>query len=197
METDAILSHIARYITLEPDEAVFFTSLLRPHSLRKKEFLLEQGDICPAEYFVVKGCVRVFSTDENGADHIAFFGQEDWWVGDLYSFLSQKPALYSIEAMEPTEVLSLSKNDLERLYVRVPKFERFFRILLQNAFIAQQNRIQQSLSLSAQERYREFMHRFPGLGQRVPQKYLAAYLGVTPVFLSMMRRKWIKGDLLK
>lgn len=192
METDAILRHIAQHITLEPEEEAFFTSLLRARTLRKKELLLQQGAICPAEYFIVSGCVRVFTTDADGVDHITFFGTENWWVGDLFSFLSQKPALHSIEALEPTELLCLTKADLEHLYVRVPKFERFFRILLQNAFIAQQQRINQTLSLSAEERYLQFRQRFPQLEQRIPQKQLAAYLGVTPVFLSMMRRRWAK-----
>lgn len=117
------------------------------------------------------------------------FGIEDWWVGDLYSFLTQTPATYFIEALENTTVLQIAKADLEKLYERVPKFERFFRIILQNAFIAQQQRINQTLSLKAEEKYDHFLKKYPQLEQRLSQKHIASYLGITPEFLSMLRRK--------
>jgi CRP-like cAMP-binding protein len=117
------------------------------------------------------------------------FGVEDWWVGDLYSFLTQTPSTYFIQALETTEVLQINKAQLDELYERVPKFERFFRILLQNAFIAQQNRINQNLSFTAEQRYLDFITKYPHLEQRIPQKHVAAYLGMTPVFLSMLRKK--------
>jgi len=114
---------------------------------------------------------------------------EDWWVGDLYSFLTQTPATYFIDALEDTEILQISKANLDKLYVRVPKFERFFRLILQNAFIAQQQRINQNLSFTAEQRYLEFIKKYPQLEQRLSQKHVSAYLGITPVFLSMLRRK--------
>ena len=117
------------------------------------------------------------------------FGVEDWWVGDLYSFLTQTPSAYFIDALEDAEVLQISKANLDRLYEQVPKFERFFRLIIQNAFIAQQKRINQNLSFSAEQRYLDFIKTYPSLEQRIPQKQIAAYLGITPVFLSMLRRK--------
>jgi CRP-like cAMP-binding protein len=190
MNTDLILQHIARYIQLDKTEAALFVSLLQHKIIPRKEFLLRQGDICKTENFMIRGCLRVYTVDDNGVEHIVMFGVEDWWVGDLYSFLTQSPASYFIDALEETEVLQISKPNLDTLYERVPKFERFFRILFQNAFIAQQNRINQNLAFTAEQRYLEFIIKYPQLEQRIPQKQVAAYLGITPVFLSMLRRKF-------
>ncbi|HEY0056220.1 MAG TPA: Crp/Fnr family transcriptional regulator [Pedobacter sp.] len=189
MNTDLILQNISRHIQLDHTETDFFLSLLRPKKFKRKEFLLRQGDICKMETFIVKGCVRTYTLDENGFEHIVMFGTEDWWVGDLYSFLTQSQATYYIDALEDTEVLQISKSDLDKLYERVPKFERFFRLILQNAFIAQQQRINQNLAFTAERRYLHFIEKYPKLEQRIPQKQVAAYIGITPVFLSMLRRK--------
>lgn len=131
----------------------------------------------------------MYSIDENGQEHIVMFGVEGWWVSDLYSFLTESRASYFIDALEDTELLQISKTKLDLLYDRVPKFDRFFRIILQNAFISQQDRINQNLSFTAEQRYLNFLEKYPLLEQRIPQKQVAAYLGMTPVFLSMLRKK--------
>ena len=141
MDTDLILQNISRHIQLDKTETDFFISLLQIKKLKRKEFLLKQGDICRTENFIVKGCLRAYTIDDNGFEHIIMFGIEDWWVGDLFSFLTQSPATYYIDALEDTEILQISKANLDKLFERVPKFERFFRLILQNAFIAQQQRI--------------------------------------------------------
>ena len=192
MGFDLILQNITNYIQLDKTEANFFVSLLQLKTLKKRAYLLRQGDICKTENFIVKGCFRVYSIDKKGVEHIVMFGIENWWISDLYSFLTQIPADYFIEALEDSEILQITRENLDRLYEKGPKFERFFRIILQNAFIAQQNRIKQNLSSSAEERYLYFMERYPQMAQRVSQKQLAAYLGITPVFLSMLRRKLVK-----
>lgn len=189
MDTDLILQNISRHIQLEKTETDFFISLLQTKKLKRKEFLLKQGNICKTENFIVKGCLRTYTIDDNGFEHIVMFGIEDWWVGDLYSFLSQSPATYFIDALEDTEILQITKSDLDKLYERVPKFERFFRLILQNAFIAQQQRINQNLSFTAERRYLDFIAKHPNLEQRLSQKQVSAYLGITPVFLSMLRKK--------
>lgn len=186
---DLILQNIGKHITLDPTEIEFFTSLLELKQIRKKDFLLQPGEICKTENFIVKGCLRTYSVDQDGVEHIVMFGIEDWWVGDLYSFLTATPAQYYIDALEDTHVLQINKQNLDLLYERVPKFERFFRLIIQNAFIAQQNRINQNLSFTAEQRYLEFVKKYPHFEQRIPQKQVAAYLGMTPVFLSMLRRK--------
>jgi CRP-like cAMP-binding protein len=190
MNTDPILRNVAKHVQLDQTEADFFVSLLQPKVIKRKGFLLRQGEICRMETFIVKGCVRTYSVDNNGFEHIVMFGIEDWWVGDLFSFLTQTLATYFIDALEETEVLQISKENLNRLYERVPKIERFFRILLQNAFVAQQNRINQNLSFTAEEKFVDFVKQYPQLEQRVSQKQVAAYLGMTPVFLSILRKKF-------
>lgn len=189
MNTDFILQHISRYIKLNEAETAFFITLLQAKQIKRKAFLLKAGDICRAESFIVKGCLRAYMIDDNGFEHIIMFGVEDWWIGDLYSFLTQSPSHYFIEALEDTEVLQISKANLDKLYEAVPKFERFFRLIFQNAFVAQQQRINQNLSFTAEQRYIEFITKYPQLEQRLSQKHIAAYLGMTPVFLSMLRRK--------
>lgn len=192
MNFDLILQNVAKHITLDKAETDFFISLLRGKTIKRKEYLLTPGKICKTENFIVKGCLRTYTIDENGLEHIVMFGVEDWWVGDLYSFLTQSPATFYIDALEDTELLQITKKNLDKLYERVPKFERFFRLILQNAFIAQQQRINQNLAYTAEERYLDFIKKYPKLEQRLSQKQMAAYLGITPVFLSMLRRKLVR-----
>ena len=196
MDFDLILQNVKKHIQLDKAEEEFFISLLDKKELRKKSFLLRQDEICKTENFIIKGCVRMYTIDEKGLEHIVFFGVEDWWVSDLYSFLTKTPSSYFIDALEDTEVLQLTKSKIDSLYERIPKFERFFRIMLQNAFIAQQNRINQNLSFTAEQRYQDFIKRFPQLEQRISQKQVAAYLGMTPVFLSMLRKKKIYNQVI-
>jgi CRP-like cAMP-binding protein len=189
METDLILQNICRHIQLDKTEEDFFVSLLQTKKLKRKTFLLKQGDICRTENFIIKGCLRTYTIDDNGFEHIVMFGIEDWWVGDLFSFITEKPTTYFIDALEDSEIIQISKANLERLFERVPKFERFFRLILQNAFIAQQKRINQNLSYTAEQRYLDFIKNYPQMEQRLSQKQVSAYLGITPVFLSMLRKK--------
>lgn len=192
MNSDLLLRNISRHIQLDQTEIDFFISLLHTKRLKRKEFLLKQGEICKTENFIVKGCLRVYTIDGNGFEHIVMFGIEDWWVSDLFSLFTNSPSLYYIDALEDTELLQISKPNLDKLYEQVPKFERFFRIILQNAYIAQQQRINQNLSLQAEQRYLNFIEKYPIFEKRIPQKQIAAYLGITPVFLSMLRKKLSK-----
>ncbi len=153
MEFDLLLKNIARHIQLDQTEIDFFISLLQNKKLKKKEFLLKYGEICKTENFIINGCLRVYTIDGNGFEHIVMFGIEDWWVSDLFSLLTNSPTTYYIDALENTELLQISKSNLDKPYERVPKFERFFRIILQNAYIAQQQRINQNLSFKAEQRY--------------------------------------------
>ena len=189
MHCDLLLSNISRHISLDPEEAAFFTSLLKERSLKKDEFLLREGNICKYESFVIRGCLKTYYLDENGFEHIIDFSIEEWWADDLYSLLTQTASRSNIKAIEDTGILQISKPDLELLYQRVPKFERFFRILFQNAYIAQREQINQALSASAEERYILFMKQKPYAERRFSQKDIASYLGVTPQFLSALRKR--------
>ena len=150
---------------------------------------MQAGDICKYDSFVVKGCLRTYYVDERGGEHVVQFAVENWWTGDLYSFLSGSPAAYNTDALEDSELLQIDQASLEELYRQVPKFERFFRILTQRAFIAAEQRVIATISQTAEERYRHFIEHYPGLDQRVPQHLIASYLGFTPEFLSRMRKQ--------
>jgi len=189
---DLILKNISRFITLTPEEEQYFTSLLKLKKLKKKQYLLQEGDVVRYDYFVNKGCLKTYSIDEKGQEHVVQFSIEDWWTGDMYSFLTQTPARYTIDALEDTELLCLERNALEDLYTKVPKFERFFRHLLQNAFISLQERIIANLSQPADERYCTFINKYPLMEKRLPLKQIASYLGITPESLSRIRSNYIK-----
>jgi CRP-like cAMP-binding protein len=137
----------------------------------------------------LSGCLRAYYTDDRGIEHAVQFAIEDWWIGDMRSFMTETPAWLNIDALEDTEVLMISKESIDRLYVEIPAFERYFRIRIQNAFIAEQQRIGAGLSKSAEERYLEFIQKYPKMEQRIPQVHIASYLGITPEFLSTIRGK--------
>jgi CRP-like cAMP-binding protein len=189
MSFDLLISSISKHISLTAEEAEFFTSLLRSKSLATGEFLLREGDVCRHESFVTKGCLKTYYMDEDGLEHIIDFSIEEWWADDLYSFLTQTASKSNIKAIEDTDILQIGKTDLELLYKKIPKFERFFRILFQNAFIAQREQINQALSASAEERYLLFLKKKPYAEKRFSQKDIASYLGVTPQFLSTLKKK--------
>jgi len=189
MNFDLLFSNISRHISLSPEEVAFFTSLLKLKSLKNGEFLLREGSICKYESFVIRGCVKTYYLDENGFEHIIDFSIEEWWADDLYSLLTQTPSKSNIKAIEDTDIIQISKPDLELLYQKIPKFERFFRILFQNAYISQRDQINQALSASAEERYILFMKQKPYAEKRFSQKDIASYLGVTPQFLSTLKKR--------
>lgn len=184
-----IVNNIQKSLSLTEEEKQFFTSLLRQKSIRKKEYLLRIGEICRYDSFVVKGCFKVCYNDEKGVEKIIKFAPENWWVVDLDSFLHSKPAFYYIQALEDSQVLQLSRTDYDQLHIKIPAFQKFSNERWQQGFIALQQRVLQSQSMTADDRYEQFCHKYPGLDQRIPQKLIAAYLGITPEFLSMLRKK--------
>jgi CRP-like cAMP-binding protein len=189
MNCDLLITNISKHISLTAEEIEFFTSLLKSRSLANGEFLLREGDICKYESFVTKGCLKTYYLDENGFEHIIDFSIEEWWADDLYSLLTQTASKSNIKAIENTDILQIGKNDLELLYQKIPKFERFFRVLFQNAYITQREQINLALSASAQERYLLFLKKKPYAEKRFSQKDIASYLGVTPQFLSTLKKK--------
>jgi CRP-like cAMP-binding protein len=186
---ECILRNVARHIELTDEEKDYFTSILNIKKIRKRQYLLQEGDVCRYEYFVNKGCLRTYYIDNKGAEHVVQFAVEEWWIGEMYSFLTQQPARFNIDALEDTEVFYFDKAAWEELFIRVPKFERFFRILLQNAFIANQERIIASISQTAEERYLQFIQRYPQFEQRIPQHQVASFLGIAPESLSRIRKQ--------
>lgn len=189
---DLILANFARHVHLNEDEQQAVISRLQPKTYRRKERVLNAGDTCKAVAFVVKGCLRLYHTDDSGNDHIVNFFAESWWAADVASLYSQKPAFYAIDTLEDTDILRLGIDALEELYCFSPKFERFFRILTQNGFVNYQRRMTSAMSQPAKDRYHNFQKIFPDLEQRIAQKHIASYLGITPEFLSTMKKEKAK-----
>ena len=191
VQYDIILAHVARFVSLTADEKKFFCSLLTLKKVRKRQFVLQAGDVAQYDFFVTKGCLRAYYIDESGAERIVQFALEGWWIGDMASFTGGTPALFTIDALEDSEIFLIDRRGWDLLFERIPKFERFFRLLLQNAFVAFQRRILSHLAGSAEERYTELIRRYPGFAKRIPLRHIASYLGVTPEFLSRMRKKML------
>jgi CRP-like cAMP-binding protein len=185
---NCILKNVAQHVELAEEEARFFLSLLKLKKLRRKQFLVVMGEVNRFESFVTQGCLKAYTIDDKAQEHILQFAVEDWWISDFGSFLTGKPANQYIEALEETTVLQFNYDDLQLLYQQVPKFERFFRIKLQNAYMSFEHRVTSAISKSAEERYLEFIKRYAHLEQRVPLYMIASYLGFTPEFLSKIRK---------
>ncbi|MEQ8478099.1 Crp/Fnr family transcriptional regulator [Fulvivirga sp.] len=189
---DLIFQNVARFIDLTDEEKDLFKSLLKGGSARRKEFVMRPGKVALYEYFVTKGCLKVYSIDRNGVEHVSMFAIEDFWTGDMASFMLERPCTYFIKALEDSEFLMISKESFERLFREIPKFERFYRNLYQRSLVSYIERTNQGISLTAEERYEIFLSKYPHIANRIKQKDLAAYLGITPEFLSMIRSKMSK-----
>jgi len=187
MLTNLLLNNVSKYIQLNEQEKEIFVAYLQPKSLKRKQLLLNEGEVCKYSAFVTSGCLRGYTLDKNGNEHVLEFAPPDWWIADVYSLITQRPGTLNIEALEDSELILLSKANQEKLYIEVPKFERFFRILIEKSLVANQQRIIDNLSLTAEERYSIFCRRYPTLIDYLPQKQIASYIGVTPEFFSRMR----------
>jgi CRP-like cAMP-binding protein len=184
---DILFQHFNKYVSLSQDEFEICKSLFRYKKFRKHQYILQNGDISRYETFILSGCTRTYEVDDNGQEHIIQFGTETWWVGDLHSFLTNSPSRLNIDCLEDTEVLQILRTEMEKLYDKVPKLERFFRLLIQKAYVASMDRIYSNLSKPAPERYQEFIQKYPLIEQRVPNHQIASYLGITPQSLSRIR----------
>lgn len=187
-----ILDNISKIVSLSEAERQLFLSKTETRQYKAKTILHHAGEICRHSYFVNSGLLRSFNINDNIVEHVLHFACEGWWIGDMYSLLSQKPGNLFIEVMEDAEVVLLAKEDQEALYFGIPKLERFFRILTENSLVAHQERLMDNLSLSAEDRFDKFCKRYPTLTQRVPQKQIASYIGVTPEFFSKMKSRMLR-----
>ncbi|WP_345947866.1 Crp/Fnr family transcriptional regulator [Mucilaginibacter sp. PAMB04274] len=187
-QLNAILNNVSKHIALTQAEKDIFTGMLQTKHLKRKQHWLATGDICRHSAYVTAGCLRGYTVDSNGYEHVLSFAPPDWWMADMYSLLTNQPGHLNIEALEDTEMLLLPKSSQEELYKLVPKFERVFRILAEKSLVAYQQRLIDNLSLPAAERYDRFCRRYPTLIYHLPQKQIASYIGVTPEFFSKMRK---------
>lgn len=168
---------------------MIFDDLLQLQTVKKKTILLREGEICNFEAYILKGCIRTFCMDKNGAEVTLQFAIEDWWVSDIASFHDRMPSKLYIETLENCELLILNHEAKEELLAKIPLFERVFRLMVQRNLSVTQNRLINTIAKPAKERYLEFLERYPSIAQRVSQHYIASYLGISAEFLSKIRAK--------
>lgn len=176
-------------VQLFPEELEIIKQYLTPKKLRKKQYLLQEGDVCRSIAFVEKGALREYSVDEKGNEQIIQFATEGWTIADLYSFLTSEPATYNIDAVEDAELVLINKSAHEELLSKLSKYETYIRLQVTGAYLALQKRLTAVLSLSPEERYNNLLQLYPDLVQRFPQHMIASHMGLTPETLSRIRRK--------
>ncbi|WP_104383085.1 Crp/Fnr family transcriptional regulator [Sphingobacterium sp. HMA12] len=186
MEQHLLAESIQNQIDLNAQEKELFFSFVKLKKVKKKQVLLLEGDVSRYALFVVSGCLRSYCVDENGNPYIQQFAPEGWWIGDMYSLITGKPGHLVVDAIFDSEIAMIAKADLNRLYQEIPQLNIYFRILAENALVYYQSRAMENLRLTAKERYERFCTRYPSLIACLPQKQVAAYIGVTPEFLSKM-----------
>ncbi|GJQ20511.1 MAG: cAMP-binding protein [Bacteroidia bacterium] len=190
---DLLRAHIGKRIKLTDDEFRRCTAYFTQKKIRKRQFLLQEGEVCRDIAFVTGGCLRAYTVDHKGNEHVIQFAVPDWWISDLASYLGGSPAMQSIDALQDSKVLLLDRSARDELLNAVPALERFFRLLLEANYIATHRRIQDSLSASAEERYLTFIATYPDLSEQIPQAQIASYLGITPQSLSRIRRELMRS----
>jgi len=184
---EALDQFVSKYIRLTAEETEIFHSLLEIKKVKKKQFLLREGEICQFEAFILKGCIRTYYVDKGGTETILNFAVEGWWVSDLSSFSEQTPSTQNIETLEDCELLVINYENKKILFDVIPAFEKVFRILVQRSLGVMQQRFYATLTQTAEERYLAFIEKYPQVVQRVPQHQIARYIGVSPEFLSKVR----------
>ncbi len=185
--------HLNKKIPLTKVEEELIKSHLAFKKLRKKQYLLQEGDECKYTAFVEKGVLRSYSVDGNGGEHIVQFAIEGWFISDLYSLFSGEPAIYNIDAIEDAELVLISKSANDALLQQCPKYQTLMLEIITNAYIALQRRLNAIPHLTVEERYRKFIQQYPAIAKRVPQHMIASYLGITPETLSRVRRRITNG----
>ncbi len=193
MNSKPLVDYFNKILSLNEAEKSFVEEVFTERRVKRRQFILQEGEISKLNSFVVEGCFRMYLVDESGKEHNLQFAIENWWIGDIGSFHSESPSTLNIEAMENSIILQIKKQDQLRLFVEYPKFNRIFRVMTENALVSSQRRILQNISSTAEERYLDFMQRYPNFFHRISNVQIASYLGVTPEFLSTIRKKLAKA----
>lgn len=191
MNIEPLLKYISNYIDLTHNDIAILESKITVRKYLKGQYIVQQGDICKYGCFVLSGCTKTFYIDKEGQEHILMFSIEDWWTSDMGSFITQTPADFNVQCLENSELVMFSYDIIEDLYRDIPKLERFFRQIIERAFVASQKRIVRNFSLSAKEQYLYFRDQYPLIEQRIPQYMIASYLGITKEFLSKIKSQLI------
>ena len=193
MNTEPIINYFSNILPLDGYEIDAVKKVIKERKIKRRQFILQEGEVCKLNTFVVEGCFRMYFVDEKGKEHNIQFAVENWWIGDIGSFHSEEPSKLNIEAIENSVILQIKKQDQLDLFKNHPKFNQIFRVFTENALVAIQNRVLQNISSTAEERYLDFVKRYPYFFNRISNVQIASYLGVTPEFLSTIRKKLVKS----
>lgn len=183
-----LIEHFESYLPLNPAEKQLVEARATLRKIKRRQMILQEGFVCKHYAFVVEGCFRMYGVDNKGTEHNIQFAAENDWIADIGSFHSGKASQLFIEAIEPSVVLQIGKDDLYFLYQSIPKLDRIFKVIIENKYVELQNRVLQNISSTAQERYLNFLEQYPTLSPRLPNVQIASYLGITPEFLSKIRK---------
>lgn len=189
LNSSTLLSAFAKHVELTEEESNYLLSLIVPQRVKQGDVLESAGEVTRYFIYVGSGCLLSYYTDKQGNDNVIQFAVAGWWTGDLHSYTKNLPSIFTTKALTDSEVWLIPKASLDLLLQKYPKFERYFRVIFQNSLVTHQSRLMQSFSATAEERYLSFRDKYPTLEQYIPQKYIASYLGMTPEFLSKIRRK--------
>ncbi|MGB0166521.1 MAG: Crp/Fnr family transcriptional regulator [Luteibaculum sp.] len=189
IEYQNILTNIKRYVDLNEEDEKSFVDIIRSSRVKRRQFIVQPNFVCSHQTYVVSGAFRSYFVNSEGIEHTIQFAIEDWFISDFNSYINQSPASLFVEALEDSLVHQIAYQDVEDLCSANPKFERFFRLVAQKSFAFSQRRVLSNLGKTAEERYLEFQQLYPSIVQRVPQYALASYLGMSPEFLSKIRRR--------
>ena len=193
MTPKSLIDYFENILPLNEEEKSIVEEAFKERRVKRRQFILQEGDICKHHTFVVEGCFRMYMVDEKGKEHNLQFAIENWWIADIGSYYSEEPSRLYIEALENSIVLQLKKEDQIKLFDDNPTFNRIFRVLTEKALVSAQRRILQNISSNAEERYLDFLKRCPHFFNRISNVQIASYLGVTPEFLSTIRNKIAKS----
>lgn len=189
MNIQPLITHLTTYFDFNGEEIKLLDDKTTLRNIKRRQMLLQEGFPCNHYSFVVEGCFRMYAMDQNGTEHNLQFAAENEWIADIGSFYSDKPSKLFIEAVEPSTIIQIEKQDLYFLFRAIPKLNRMFKMVVENKFVELQNRVLHNISSTAQQRYVNFIEQYPDLASRLPNTQIASYLGITPEFLSKIRRE--------
>lgn len=194
MSNQALFHHLESFIPLTEPERVLIGDRFVARLVKRKEKILAAGEVCKAYTFVGQGCFRMYGVDDKGFEHNIQFAAENDWIADISSFYTEKTSQLNIEALEASEILQIQQQDLYSLFESIPKLNRIFKVMIEHKYIELQNRVLQNFSSTAEQRYLDFLEQYSHLSNRLPNTQIASYLGITPEFLSKVRKNiQIKG----
>ncbi|MBK8191994.1 MAG: Crp/Fnr family transcriptional regulator [Lewinellaceae bacterium] len=193
MKVEPLIAYFEKLLPLDEEEKSYLEKVFKERKIKRRQYILQEGDVCKYNSFVVEGCFRMYFVDDNGKEHNLQFAVENWWIGDIGSFHSGEPSKLNIEAIENAVILQIKKEDQLKMFVDFPKFNRIFRVFTENALVKLSKESFTKHSSTAEERYIDFMERYPNFFNRISNVQIASYLGVTPEFLSTIRKKLAKS----